>query len=437
MTTIVAGTQVGERLGEYISETPGNFLSTPDTYQVSSGDMETILNLGRCMGKVIAGIGKVMIVGEDHRVSNRRVWQRVTKHLKAGIPRWNSDLALKQAFRTPNLFEMSLSMVEGEPKFLVDYVSIPTRTSLNLACIAHTHRKLVSPDFQEFGGVITPLVEKVLEWLARGMYVIEPYRNRAGMNALADCLNTAGVRLLALNENAVHFATTDELNRLLENHALLLDFIQINDQVNHSLLIRRILSGDLILIQPYRPFISTQAFLAIIQNIEKDPEVETVLLAFIDKNSLQTVREHLNPSYLVHNKADHSKLLDLACNERYCIRSSQPPYQRYTFESDYHFQRRLREVMGVNGLYVIERENRPALYGFNHLARGGEGVTRTYGWEGKLKVYFSYWEIAEMYLLAEKWRSNDSYYGRMIVSAQGAALTTEAAVTRRAGFMYE
>lgn len=356
------------------------FCLSPDVYQITKDGNEQLRQIGEACIECLTGIGRVATIAANSDLAKMPAWRMIHRALWNGVPSIYQASAVKRPNSIPG--SLKVDLIEGQDgKFWIAEIDGYNERGLGYGTLISKMRDIIDPNADTLPG-IGPLYAKMVKRFKRGDEILLIYARKERFylpefTLFAEELRQYGITLLVASEEEV-CATIQGFSvrgRLVDTTLLVYHpFIHYNEALNKALA-KRYLSGQIDFILPPKPFFGSKAVLAILRNDENDPLLESALRSQIPGSALETIREYIPQTYLIHKNMSWNQ--DIG---NFVLKKTIASGMKGTFfPEDEGFAKLFEQAQANDFSFVLQREIQQKSQDYRYFTpEGGQETVRCF-----------------------------------------------------------
>ncbi len=361
------------------------FLMSPEVYQLPKDKAEELARLGNAVKNCFAGLNRMAVDVSDPQNGHSKDWKFIRSVLQNGNSKVHRRLQQQNPDESSIITKIDL-MEDLEGNFKIAEVDGYNPRGMGYSTLAARLRSVNSPTSETLPGVAERLAVELGKFGGNTLCFLYPERERFYLpefNILKSELEKLGVELEVVSETDFVFRD--------QKLFVVLPVLYHNTALTNQLA-ELYLSGAISFLIPPKPFYGSKSVLALLTNTTRDPEsndsLEQILRHYIDGDSLDTIRKHTPPTYLVGKPAGKvagGYALELTAwekaleNNPHILKMSVSSGMKGVFFPHHRdFQSKLQEAAGMQGHFVIQQQVNQLPHDWQYFDQDGNLQTGTF-----------------------------------------------------------
>jgi len=360
--------------------------------------------LGTALPECLAGLGRIVAVAHNPKLTHSNTWDMISRALNTGVPGVYRDIQVLHPGTIPAICKVDL-MQSVDGRYYIAEIDGHNKHGLGYMALHANVVKAICPDAQTFPGITSIIAQEMERRNGNGRLVLlYSHKERyylAEFQILAVELAKHGIELIVVDDVDVEVTSESLLyqGEVLSRGVFVdLPFLDKNPGVP-EILAEAYSEGKVDFLLPPKPFFSSKAVMALLRNDEGNLELEAILRSQIPLQSLELVRGFIPETYLVTKGKEEGHWDSLLTKGSFVIKEVISSGMKGTaFQEDARFAEAFRQAQEARYRFVLQKEMQNAPLTLKYFTEDGD--LREGEWFGRIIVHFTRGGIAEVELTA-------------------------------------
>jgi hypothetical protein len=344
------------------------------------------------------------VIAGNPELGRSAVWRRINKALWSGVPEIYRRTYTYRPNSVPDLLKIDMIETDDDSLMIAEVDGYNER-GLGYGILCNRLRAAVAPDARVLPGAGVRLQEAISSQTNRDV-VLLLYANRERFyrqefQIIADEMRRFDIKVIVAAEEEVTYkegafwvSVNGVKSKRVETDLLFYHPVMYHDHRLSNVLAELYLDGRVKYLIPPKPFYGSKAVLALLRNDEADGELEAILRSQMSLRSLEIVRSHIPPTYLITKSWRDS---EPACG--FVLKRTMSSGMKGTFfQDDPDFEKEMAAARKAECSYVLQREVNSSIRPFRYYS--GEDQLVTEMCRNRLTVHYIGRRLAEAAITA-------------------------------------
>ena len=379
-----------------------SFLLSKSVYEITELQKEELSKLGFAIYNCLLGLSQIAVIVYDPFTNYSGTWSTIRNIFSTGVSKIFQELQGLNIRDIPKLLKVDL-MINNLGEFKIAEIDGHNKHGLGYSTLAMNLRKALRGDEKSLPGVISTLSEEIIRLGYSDIKLFYADQDRFYVPEFEIArkeFSKHGINCILIPE----MSCSEEILR----EGLFLDLPLLNHNVNlYDSIIKSYKNGKVKFIIPPKPCLGSKGILALLRNDSNDEKLESILHAFISKDSLSTIRRYIPETILVGKKGEGLEQVNNRISIRkYVLKEAISSGMKGVFFSDNQdFQSILKLAYNSNMNWVLQEEveNQPQSFSWYEDNCDDESISND--WFVRVTTHYVNRKLADIIVTARRDRS--------------------------------